>query len=350
VRAAVPPVVVAVVAALGWQLPSTRIRETDVDPTAGASFAETVSAGEQDLHPVRVDRAEALAIGADEVTGQAVRLSLKAPDGTEQGTDTFDLDPGPAVRVFQTDLAPGDYQLVIEGTSDDPTDYEVWVAAGPELSTTSEEARYDGELSGTVAGPFLLRGTGDSVEITAHALSDLLDTRLTVLPLSGSEEWDRLINDDVGSFCPASLADPFAVPESPIPGLNWTDSWVSVPTREGQVYQVYVQPAYFPGQSGPYSITMTTSTVQSLLRGQPLPSELPVLESASFRLPDEAGEVSVETTGGSTLELTVNPGRETQVIECISHNDLAGARLTLPRDRTGSWSSATSAPHRPASP
>jgi hypothetical protein len=69
---------------------------------------------------------------------------------------------------------------------------------------------------------------------------------------------------------------------------------------------------------------------ETLSLGQPLSQELPPLMSTSVDLPDEAGEITVETPGGSAVELTVNPGPRPELTECISSYDLAGARLALP--------------------
>jgi hypothetical protein len=344
--------VVALVAALGllflsvvdFPEPRTTVRESMV-PVAGTILTGTVAAGEQDVHQVHVDGDGTLAVGADEGAAQAVRLALRAPDGTVHEVGAADVDPGPAVRDFATDLAPGDYQVVVEGRGGDPTDYEIRVATGPELSVTPGGAEFDGELSDAVAGPLLLRGTGASVDITAH--SDAFDTVLTVLPLGGSQDSDRLTNDDFGTspsaICTEPLSDTSTALEPPVPGLNRTDSRVSVPTRQGEVYRVYVEP-YNSGTGGPYTITGTAQPMLSL--GQPLSQELLRSGATSLDLPDVAAEVSVETTGGSTLELTVNPGSQTQLTVCISRSDPAGVSLPLPSgpDRTLRVQNLTPAP------
>jgi hypothetical protein len=324
--------VVAVVAAVGWTVLSPPgVTAQAVALTPATTLTGTVAAGQQELHPVHVDRAEALAIGADEATGQAVRLGLRTPDGTVQEVGADDLAPGPAVRGFRVDLPAGDYQLVVEGQGDGPTDYEVWVATGPELSATPGGGRYDGELSTAVAGPFLFPGTGATVQVTAHSAA--FDTILTVSPLGDPEESTKLTNDDHGLTClePDDVSAIPGVPTpqgAPAPALTWSDSQLSVPTRRGEVYQVHVRPLS-PGVDGPYSISTVEATERALSLGQPLSEDLAAQGATTFHLPDDAREVSVETTGGGALELTVNPGGQPRLTECISRIDLAGARLGL---------------------
>jgi hypothetical protein len=329
IRIAVPPVVVVLVALAGLRLPAAVVVPPvppDSDPIGGTPLTGTVATGEQDVHPVHVDQGGVLAVGADEATGPAVRLGLRAPDGTVQDVGAADLDPGPGLRALRTDVTPGDYQLLVGGLAEDPVDYEVWLATGPELSTAADASTYDGELDGNVSGPLLLPGTGAPVDVTAH--SEAFDTVLTVLPLGGSTDEDKLTNDDYGGDCGAAV-DSSAAPGSADSGLTSTDSRLSVPTRAGEVYEVYVEP-YSPGEVGSYTITTVAATESAPSSGQQLSQELPPLGSASVDLPDDAGEVGVQTPGGGAVELTVNPGRQPQVTECISPYDLAGARLALP--------------------
>jgi hypothetical protein len=303
---------------------------TTADALMVPPLTGTVAPGQQDVHPVHVDRADVLAIGADEATGQAVQLSVRAPDGSTTEIGAVDVEPGPAVLADLTDLPPGDYELVVHGQGDGSADYEVWVATGPELSTTPGADRYDGELSDALAGPFLLPGTGTSVEVTAH--SPAFDTVLTVLPLGESDASSKLSNDDYSEDCQeptdSSAVPGSSTPQPPDTGLSSYDSRLSVPTRPGQMYRVYVWP-YSSGEGGPYSITtVAAATGGTLSPGQPRSEELTAQGATVFDLPDAAGEVSVQTPG-SAVELTVNPGDRRQLTECISPHDLAGARLAL---------------------
>jgi len=289
----------------------------------GSALTGTVAPGESDVTVVDVGEGETVAIGAEESTGRAVRLSLRGPDGTVRGASEADLDPGPAVQALLTDLAPGDHQLVVEAQVDHRTRYEVWLAAGPELSATPAGTTHAGELPGTVAGELLvLRGTGTTVEVTAH--SDASSVAVTVQPLGAPPELDvtsLIVDYGLGALqCP------------PDPDTDFARLGVrrSFPTRQGEVYRVYVR-SYDADPGQPYSVTAVASPAAPLALGQASSQRLPSLESASFDLPDDATEVSVAATGDlRALQLTVTTGGGPEPPECVSQHDLAGARLALP--------------------